>query len=139
MDDSLQDLMLIPKICAAMMFSTGDFAKNLHTSEDIVFWEEEILQSIELISDGYTLVYPGLDCYIYHLYYDLIWNHKGYRKGNLELHEDLGLSWDESCIKIENNFLNYLKNNPEKVDKYEKYIGFSLTDGYVDTPQIPSY
>lgn len=139
MDDSLKDFMLMPKISAHMMFTYGDFAKNLHISEDVIFWEEEILQSIELINDGYLLIYPGVECYIYHLNSDQIWNHKGYRKGNIERHEDLGLSWDDSCINIENNFLNYLKNNPDKVDKYEKYIGFNLIDGYVDTPQIPSY
>lgn len=139
MDDSLEDLTLMPKVSAHMIFANGSLAKNLHISKDIVFWEEEILQAIELINDGYLLVYPGLECYIYHLYRDQIWNHKGYRKDNIELHEVLGLSWEDSCIKIKNNFLNYIKDNPEKVDKYQKYIGFNLLDGYVDTPQIPSF
>ena len=139
MEDCLEDFMLMPKVSAHMIFTNGEFAKNLHISEDIIFWEEEIIQSIELINDGYLLVYPGLECYIYHLNMDQIWNHKGYRKGNIELHEEFGLTWEDSCIKIENNFLNYLKYNPDKVDKYEKYIGFTLIDGYIDTPQIPSY
>jgi hypothetical protein len=139
MDDSLEDFMLMPKVCAAMIFTDGEFSKNLNILKDSVFWEEEILQSIELINNDYLLVYPGLDCYIYHLNKDQIWNHKGYRKSNMELYEDFGLSWGDSCIKIKNNFLNYLKDNPEKVDKYEKYIGFKLTDGYIDTPQVPRY
>lgn len=139
MQDSLEDLILIPKVCAAMTFTDGIFAKNIHMPDNIVFWEEEILQSIELINDGYTLVYPGLDCYIYHLNRDQIWNHKGYRKDNIELHESLGLSWEASSIKIKNNFLNYLKDNPGKVENYERYIGFNLIEGYVDTPQRPVF
>jgi hypothetical protein len=137
--NSIEDFSLMPKICAAMTFADGDFAKNLHISENTLFWEEEILQSIELINDGYLLVYPGNDCYIYHLHHNLIWNHKGYRKSNLQLHEDFGLSWEETCIKTKNNFLNYLKSNPDKVKKYEEYIGFNLIDGYVDTLQTPRY
>lgn len=139
MDESLEDFILMPKVSAHMMFADGSLAKNLHISENIIFWEEEILQAIELISDGYLLVYPGINCYLYHLNRDQIWNHKGYRKDNIELHEDLGLSWEDSSTKIKNNFLSYIKDNPEKVDKYQKYIGFNLLDGYVDTPQIPSF
>jgi hypothetical protein len=127
------------KISAHMMFADGDLAKNLHIPENLIFWEEEIIQSIELINDGYTLVFPGIECFIYHLYHDQITNVKGYRTSNAPLYDEAGLGWQNIVKKIELNFLEYLKNNPEKVKKYEHYIGFDLLKGTTENRNIPKY
>lgn len=119
----------MPKISAHFIFGNQHFARNICLPKHIFFWEEEVIQSIELVSNGFTLVYPGPLSHILHLYRDSSIDGKGNRKSNSYYWEKNNISIDDASNIIETNFLNYIKDNPEKVKKYEEYIGFSILEG----------
>jgi len=127
------------KISAHMIFSNGELAKDLHLPEHLMFWEEEIIQAIELIDDDYTLVFPGVECAIFHLYHDEIKTDKGYRTSNVPIFDQYGPGFNNSLDIMESNFLEYLQNNIKKVKKYEDYIGFNLLTGSDKDGNIPKY
>ncbi len=56
------------KITGAFMFGNKHLAKNISLPDGVVFWEEEIVQSIQLMSLGFTFVYPYILANIYHYY-----------------------------------------------------------------------
>jgi hypothetical protein len=70
------------KVTGAFMFGNKHFAEKASLPEHIVFWEEEIVQSIELVSLGFTLVYPYILANIYHYYQiDETNTGRGFRSG----------------------------------------------------------
>lgn len=70
------------KITGAFMFGNKHFAEKASLPENVIFWEEEIVQSIELISLGFTLVYPYILANIYHYYQiDQTNTGRGFRSG----------------------------------------------------------
>lgn len=117
------------KICAAFIFSDKNFTINTFLSDDMLFWEEEIVQSIEFLNDGYTLVFPGADPVISHLYTgDITYPPLGER---YDLHSVCRmLSIDVNIIdkKITDNYLNYMSNpiNRKKIKFFERYNKFSF-------------
>lgn len=56
------------KITGSFMFGNKHLAKNISLPEGVIFWEEEIVQSIELMARGFTFVYPYILANIYHYY-----------------------------------------------------------------------
>jgi hypothetical protein len=70
------------KTTGAFMFGNKHFAEEASLPENVIFWEEEIVQSIELISLGFTLVYPYIFANIYHYYQiDQTNTGRGFRSG----------------------------------------------------------
>jgi len=57
-----------PKITGAFMFGNKNLAKHIKAPDWIIFWEEEIVLSIELIDNGFTLVFPYIFASLYHFY-----------------------------------------------------------------------
>lgn len=57
-----------PKITGAFMFGNKHLARHIKAPDWIIFWEEEIVLSIELIDNGFTLVFPYIFAPIYHYY-----------------------------------------------------------------------
>ena len=125
------------KTVAAFMFGSKELATNLGLNNTVIFWEEEILQTINLISDGFILVHPGPDSVMAH--YNI----------NYIKHECTGGLVDGRHMYKENgrvdvtevypNALQYsLKNyysfildpkNKEKVQRYEKYANINMITG----------
>jgi hypothetical protein len=70
----------LPKISGAIIFSDKFFADNIYMNKKYLIFEEETIQSSELIGNGFSLIYPGLHCPILHLYGADIKNGKGKRK-----------------------------------------------------------
>jgi hypothetical protein len=118
------------KICAAFMFSNKHFAKNTHLDTNIIFWEEEPLQSIELLNDGFTLMYPGEHPVISHLYKIEITNNIGKRHNLFNIYEMMGKEYGEMTNTAIGNFEDYILNeeNNEKISFFEKYNGISYKD-----------
>jgi hypothetical protein len=58
------------KFAANFTFTYGSYEKDLSLSENIIFWSEEYLKTIELLSLGYALVYPNREVGMTHLYTD---------------------------------------------------------------------
>jgi len=70
------------KVTGAFMFGNKHFAEEASLPEHVIFWEEEIVQSVELISLGFTLVYPYIFANIYHYYQiDETNTGRGFRSG----------------------------------------------------------
>ncbi len=136
--DDLQHHKFLPmlKFNANFAFSTADFAHNPGLYEDAEFFEEEIIQTLNLIRLGYTLVYPVLDePLIGHLYGARI--RKGYgdrlSKGDY-LGDDFYLS-ENIATKNYHAFLKDPKNK-DVIDIYQDYAKLDLRFGPVRSDYV---
>lgn len=120
------------KIVAMFMFSDHNLAKDICLPINVVFWEEEIIQTIELIDSGFTLVHPGEYIPLLHFYgYDLETpitkiRHKDHLGGN-------------AVNKMIDNFNSYVNDsaNYNKIKKFENYVGFNIIDGPDEVDLFP--
>lgn len=126
------DKKFIPAIKTSGSFIFGDkeFAKNTGLEKEMFFLDEEIIQTINLISNGFSLVFTNIsDFPISHMYNQDINEFGGSRRTGMSY---TTLSNERSII----NYLNYIENNKEKTDKYYRYskvhprLG-SLKNGYI--------
>lgn len=126
------------KIVAMFMFGNHHLANNLSIPENLLFWEEEIIQSIELIDNGFSLVYPGKIAPIYHFYHNRIIDERGKRDGyktflktekNIEIYNK----------QMRKNFIDYINNksNKKKILAFEKYNNIVLKDGAKNKTTFP--
>ncbi len=113
------------KISAHFIFGNSYFGKNIHLPENLLFWEEEIIQTIELIDDGFSILHFGSISPMYHLYTLHISEQEN---GRDDLHNYLPND-EENYQLMKNNFLSYLKNNDLKVKKFEKYANIDILIG----------
>ena len=109
------------KISAAFMFGNKNLANYTGLEPGSEFWEEEILQSINLIAEGFTLVFSGPEIPINHFYSE----DKRGNEGTREFYTDYVL-YSDLYDQIAVNIINYVKNNKKKVKKYNKYLGFNI-------------
>ena len=109
------------KISAAFMF--GNKHLGLYTGLDPTseFWEEEIIQSINLVSEGFSLVFSGPYCPATHMYSE----DRRDSRGSREYYTDY-LDSRVLTDKIASHFLEFIKNNKSKIRKYSRYIGFDI-------------
>lgn len=118
------------KASSALMFGDTEFGNNTGVEENSVFYDEEMIYSINLFGDGYSFVFPNTDPFpISHLFFGDLNEHGGHR----DFWTD-GLSEEEKkdvVLKMEANYENFLnnKNNREKIRKYEKYAKISAKHG----------
>ena len=147
-----------PKITGAFIFGNRYFADAIKMPEHIIFWEEEIIHSIELLSSGFTLVYPYMLANIYHYYQlDETNTGRGARAGLSEIIissvedsvEDVEFSLNPDEIEgyaiewrrmVNESFSSYLDNpaNAEKIKQYEKYSGINFKTGIAKF-EFPKY
>jgi hypothetical protein len=152
------------KVTGAFMFGNKHFAENMKIPEHIIFWEEEIIHSIELVNSGFTLVYPYIIASIYHYYQlDETNTGRGQRAGlgdmiisSAEEHlmiplpepgeetlltsdeiEEYAIEWRRM---VNESFSSYLDNpaNAEKIKQYEKYSGINFKTGLAKF-EFPKY
>jgi hypothetical protein len=121
------------KIMGMFIFGDKKFAKNLCIDSSIIFWEEEIFQSIELINQGFTLVHPGIISPLLHFHYNGS-NQKHYRE-NFDIFEKvLKISLESYAKQVKENYyrLANLQENKEKIRIYEEYSGINILFGTQD-------
>lgn len=118
----------ITKVSAAFILGNKYFAEDICTEAGSLFWEEEIIQSVNLIDKGFTLTYAGEKMPVHHFYlYDKVDN-KGSRSSLSDFTEkDLNYRMIDSYYTFIDNPKNY-----NKVKKYEEYANMSLKYGPVD-------
>jgi hypothetical protein len=127
-----------PKASSALMFGDTNFGKNTGIVEDAVFYDEEILYSINLFDMGYSFVFPNIDVFpISHLFSDDInefGGHRDFFTSKLSKMEDLLVTRE-----MENNYRNFIENpqNRKKILKYEKYAKLSVRHGSIRSHYIP--
>ena len=106
------------------MFSDKSFYANTGLHKDSIFFEEEIIQAINLIDDGYALVFPNVKMPLYHMY--------TMPKETLSERSRFGVEdLPTNKINVEQiaskNFIEFINNplNKNKVDKYRSYANVS--------------
>jgi hypothetical protein len=109
------------KISANFMFSNKHLAKNLGVEINSIFWEEEILQSINLIDNNFILLYPEKKAVLAHRYQE----NGGINRPHI--FDYLNNSYQLILL----NYYSFLLNpqNKQKIDKYSKYAKIDLIKG----------
>ena len=129
------------KISAACIFLRGRFAECITLPEEYIFWEEEIIQSIELISKGFSLVYPYINSPIYHLFTDDIdlsfdagTHILGDRAAAWKQMELADVNINDVTDKMIKNISDYLGDtkNTDKIKRYERYARINLLTAETD-------
>ena len=127
------------KFNANFAFGNKEFALHTGLFKEALFFEEEILQTIDLFDNGFSLVYPAQKMPAAHLY------HRDSLKPRRKAMGDL-INWDIYQEQTAYNFINYLNNHKESVDIYQNYINFNFyknsrinIDGPDHTPIVPEY
>ena len=130
---------LIPavKANAALMFGNKAFALNTGLDEDVVFFDEEVIYSINLVGNGFAMVFPNYEYFpIYHLDY-----HNcsiGHSRMALPDYIDI----DQVAKAASAKYLSFINdpNNYLSCKKYSEYAKIDLRNGYSGnaTPFIPT-
>ncbi len=117
------------KIMAGFMFGNKELANNLGIDESIIFWEEEVTQSIELIDKGFTLMYPGTYSPIAHRY----------AEGTDPKRDNIFYIYKNIEPLMVHNYHKYILNNEEKIKRYEEYAKVNLITGPEENFLYPDY
>lgn len=126
------------KFSGNFAFSDKSFIENSGVVEEAIFFDEEILQSINLIGSDFAMVFPNIPNFpLTHLYSEQINEHGGDRSYfNDYLTEQ---QKTDVSIKGQMNYINYIKNpeNSAKIAKYEKYARINIKRGAIIYNYIP--
>lgn len=133
------------KFNANFAFGDSEWAKNTGLYENAEFYEEEVLQTLNLIKLGYTLVFPRIEePVIGHLYSDFISGSYGERKP-IGTYSWAGEGLSEvtgSGVAGSKNYESYISDpeNLAAVKEYSKYARIHMRFGPLDAkPQAPRY
>lgn len=129
---------LIPavKANAALMFGNKVFASNTGLDEDVVFFDEEVIYSINLVGNGFAMVFPNYEYFpIYHLdYHNCSLGHTRMALADY-------ISLDSIAQDASKKYLSFISDpkNQSLCKKYSEYAKIDLTRGYFGnaTPYIP--
>jgi len=139
-EDSLEisSKKIIPSLKAnsAFMFGNSEFAKNTGIAPGAIFYDEEIIYSINLFGLGYALAFPNIkDFPIMHLDGDAII--KGHERTFFLDYLDRKHS-DLIHENLKNHYSNFISDsrNYEKIKKYARYAKVDLQRGYFSS--LPS-
>jgi hypothetical protein len=128
------------KFNAQFAFGNKHFALDRGLPEDVFFWEEELIQSVELLDKGFALAFPNVKLKFMHLYtknYDL---DDAYNGDDGYLGREIPMAHNkESIFTIRDKYSSYIDNpdNDEKIKKWERYSGFSRYPVEQDIENIP--
>lgn len=109
------------KVSGTFILSDHHYSENSGHVYGTKLYDEEIIQSIELLSSGYSLVFPNLSIPIYHFYGDLR------RETTRSTLEEM-----EKAIEV------YLEENPKKCKVWEEYAHVNLKDSSFQKWYIPN-
>jgi hypothetical protein len=118
-------------------FAFGDkkFAENPGTYKDAFFYDEEIIQGVNLINSGFYMVYPNINLPVTHLYSDHINEFGGERRYFIEYVSE---KTSEVLHNLAHKRYHSLINNKDYIRKYEEYAKINLRLGlYKDNDYIP--
>ena len=116
-------------------FGDKEFAKNPGTYKEAFFYDEEIIQGINLINNGFYMVYPNMSLPLTHFYSDFENQYGGGRKYFTEYLSEKNNILLHSVAQ--NRYLKLISDK-EYVKKYEDYAKINLSLGlYKDNDYIP--
>jgi hypothetical protein len=119
------------KITACFIFGNKHFVEFQGLPENMIFWEEEIVQSIELLSEGFKIVFPNSRMPLYHRYSNSIGTNRlatpdVYNVGDMIL-----------ISMMTANFYDYIEENGEKCKRYAEYCKYDVESGRVRPFFVP--
>lgn len=123
------------KVSGAFLISNGRFAKDNCLPTNSIFFEEELLQTINLLSAGYSLVFPHIMSPISH-YYE---NTMAPQYTRQTVFNELMYSDESINGLMQSNYYDFINNveNKEKCKMFEEWSGFSLNNGFSKPYYIP--
>jgi hypothetical protein len=126
------------KFNGAFAFGNKDFINNTGVFKEAIFYDEELIQAINLIGNDFAMVFPNVDDIpIAHLYADDINEHGGDRTYFNDLVDD------KKKVQIANkavsNYINFISDPKNKsiVKKYEKYARINCKRGAIIERYVP--
>jgi hypothetical protein len=136
----MRDELYLPciKFNAQFAFSNKLFYDEYGLPEDIIFWEEEIVQTMNLLYSGFSLVFPNQILPLTHLYFNDIShdvNDINYRVSGANPRDLDGKAYFEGVADSYNRFIED-PANVEKIKKFHKYTRVhpkygAFKDGYI--------
>ncbi len=119
-------------------FGDKEFINNSGVYKDSIFYDEEMIQSINLIGNDFAMVFPNVKGFpLTHLYSDEINEFGGKRMYfNDYLSKKQESEVTQKCIKNYLDFINDVENSV-KVKKYEKYAKINIKRGAVSQNYAP--
>ncbi len=119
-------------------FGDKEFINNSGVYKDSIFYDEEMIQSINLIGNDFAMVFPNVKRFpLTHLYSDEINEFGGKRMYfNDYLSKKQESEVTQKCIKNYLDFINDVENSV-KVKKYEKYAKINIKRGAVSQNYAP--
>jgi len=128
------------KFNANFAFGDREFGKYNGVLEEAVFFEEELIQTINLTAAGFNLVFPvSNEPLICHLYSSHVNVYGGTRAGFHQYMSELVLQVFNK--KTDENYLSFIEDpkNQAAIKKWERYSKCSLTYGPLRVNYIPGY
>ena len=128
------------KFNANFTFSDKEFAHNSGLYDDACFFEEEIIQTVNLVKLGYTLVYPVLDDpVVAHMYTDLWVGDHGFRTSLSDIWPEYQVEMANRCVRQYKEYFA-TPENKEASKEYGKYARMHPLHGTMyKNPYIPDY
>lgn len=123
------------KVLANCIFGDADFVEYDGLPENIFFWEEEIVQTINLLKNDFSLVWPNQQLPVAHLYAD----HEDESRRRQKVGHLPTENGAQAPFIIMHNFYNFINDpdNKEACEKYERYAAYSLNGGICKPYHIP--
>jgi hypothetical protein len=109
------------KVSGTFILSDHQYANYSGHLHNMKFFDEEIIQSIELFSNGFALAFPNIDIPILHYYSDT-----NRQSGRATLTE------------MEQSIDTYISENPHKCKMWEDYAHVNLKDSSFQKWYIPN-
>jgi hypothetical protein len=124
------------KVCGQFIFGNNHFAEGTRLDEKALFWEEEILQSIELLNDGFSILYPNINSTLNH--YSQEQSSTTSRITFYQLCRHIGTTPGDYLNKMRIVYENYIfdPENKDKIEKFKDYAGIDLKLGTVISTTI---
>jgi hypothetical protein len=118
------------KVSAAYIFGDRNFGNNTLILEESMFWEEELTQTINLIFNNFSIVYPSIYAPLCHMYTDFVIGSAGKRSSSLDF-----ISIEESFSSQYKNWTEYYKNNRDAIKKISGRDGVIITENGITNPR----
>lgn len=137
--DSKANFVPAAKVAANFLFTTGDFAGIETVPKDTVFFSE-VSQSINIIDNGYMMVFPNITKPLVSHYYFPAGNNFKNRKTIGDYQEKYGVDFEYIMFQSLTAMMT-APENQNKIQKYIDYCGFNILTGKFknDKMVIPDY
>lgn len=119
------------KIGADFMIGNNHWAEYSGLPRNLVFWEEEVIQTILLLDSGFSLAFPNVEMPMTH-------RHLGKDEMSRQSADRLYMNNHVIEDLINENIKWFVDNYPEACKRYADYSGYDLASGTVSGKIIPN-